>query len=319
MRRALASIVAATLAFALVGCGGSGSDVKTEGGNAQLTIGVIPIVDVAPIYLGQQKGFFAKQKVDLTLKTASGGAAIVPSVVSGDFQVGFSNFTSLLLAREKGLPLKVVANGVSSTGVQGKDIGAIVVPKGSPAQSAKDLVGKRVAVNTLKNICDTTVRASVRKAGGDPSGIRPVELPFPDMPAALSAGRVDAACIVEPQLSQAVAAGGRVLTSMYVDAAPDLSVAGWFVTEKLLTSDRDLVDRFVAAINESNAYADAHPDEVRQILSKYTKITAEITATLTLPKWPAEINKDSVATLGTLATNDKVLAKAPDHNALYAD
>jgi NitT/TauT family transport system substrate-binding protein len=115
MRRALASIVAVTLALTLVGCGGSGSDVKTEGGNAQLTVGVIPIVDVAPIYLGQQKGFFSERKIKLTLKLAAGGAAIVPSVMSGEFQAGFSNFTSLLLAREKGLPLKVVANGVSRT------------------------------------------------------------------------------------------------------------------------------------------------------------------------------------------------------------
>ncbi|WP_035856230.1 ABC transporter substrate-binding protein [Cryptosporangium arvum] len=319
MRRALASIVAATVAFAVVGCGGSGSDVKTEGGNAQLTVGVIPIVDVAPIYLGKQKGFFAERKIDLTLKTAAGGAAIVPSVMSGEFQVGFSNFTSLLLAREKGLPLKVIANGVSSTGEQGKDFGAIVVPKGSPAKSAKDLVGKRVAVNTLKNICDSTVKESVRKAGGDTTGLDLVELPFPDMPAAVAANRVDGACIVEPQLSQVVAAGGRVLTSMYVDAAPNLSVAGYFVNEKLLKSDRDLVDRFTEALKESNAYADAHPDEVRQILSSYTKITADLAPKLTLPKWPAEINKDSVATLGRLATGDKVLTKAPDLNALYAD
>jgi len=320
MRRALASIAAATLAFALAGCGGSsGSEVKTEGGNAQLTVGTIPIVDVAPIYLGKEKGFFAKRKIDLTLKTAAGGAAIVPSVMSGEYQVGFSNFTSLLLAREKGLPLKVVANGVSSTGVQGKDFGAIVVPKGSPARTPKDLAGKRVAVNTLKNIGDTSVRASVRKAGGDPAGIKFVELPFPDMPAALAGGRVDAEFIVEPQLSQVLAAGARVLTSTFVDVAPNLSVAGYFVNEQFLKSQGDLVDRFTAAINESNAYADAHPDEVRRILSTYTKITADLAPKLTLPKWPAEINKDSVATVGKLASDDKVLTEAPDLNTLYAD
>ncbi|TQS40902.1 ABC transporter substrate-binding protein [Cryptosporangium phraense] len=319
MRRALASIAAATLALALAGCGGSsGPDVKTQGGNAQLTVGTIPIVDVAPIYLGKQKGFFTKRHIDLTLKTAAGGAAIVPSVMSGEYQVGFSNFTSLLLARDKGLPLTVVANGVSSTGVQGKDFGAIVVGKGSPAQTAKDLAGKRVAVNTLKNIGDTSVRASVRKAGGNPGSIKFVELPFPDMPAALAGGRVDAEFIVEPQLSQVLAAGARVLTSTFVDVAPNLSVAGWFVNEKLLKSDKGLVARFVEAIRESNAYADAHPDEVRQILSQYTKISADLAPKLTLPKWPAEINRTSVATVARLATDDKVLSKTPDLTALYA-
>ncbi|GAA3388021.1 ABC transporter substrate-binding protein [Cryptosporangium minutisporangium] len=320
MRRALASIAAATLAFVVAGCGGSsGSEVKTEGGNAQVTVGTIPIVDVAPIYLGKEKGFFSKRNIDLTLKTAAGGAAIVPSVMSGEYQVGFSNFTSLLLARDKGLPLKVVSNGVSSTGVQGKDFGAIVVAGNSPIKTPKDLSGKRVAVNTLKNIGDTAVRNSIRKDGGDPATVKLVELPFPDMPPALAGGRVDAAFVVEPQLSQTLAAGARPITSTYVDLAPNLSVAGYFVTEKLLASDKDLVTRFTEAIQESLAYADAHPDEVRQVLTSYTKITPDLIPKLTLPKWPVEVNKESVATLGELATSDKLLSKAPDLNALYAD
>ena len=37
---------------------------------------------------------------------------IVPSVVSGDFQVGFSNATSLLIAASEGLPLEIIAQGV---------------------------------------------------------------------------------------------------------------------------------------------------------------------------------------------------------------
>ena len=38
---------------------------------------------------------------------------------------------------------------------------------GSPIRTAKDLAGKRIAVNTLKNLGDTTVRQSVRLAKGD--------------------------------------------------------------------------------------------------------------------------------------------------------
>jgi ABC-type nitrate/sulfonate/bicarbonate transport system substrate-binding protein len=166
-----------------------------------------PIVDVAPIYLGKQKGFFSNRNIELTLETGQGGAAIVPGVVSGQFQFGFSNVTSLLIARERGLPLKVVSNGVASTGKDKADYSGVVTRDDS-IKTAADLEGKRVAVNTLKNIGDSTIRASVRKAGGDPSWIKFVELPFPDMPAALEAGRVDAIWVVEPFLSAAVGAGG---------------------------------------------------------------------------------------------------------------
>jgi NitT/TauT family transport system substrate-binding protein len=65
-------------------------------------------------------------------------------------------------------------------------------------------------------------------------------------------------------------------------------------------------------MNESLAYADAHPDEVRQILPTYTKIGPEIIPELVLPKWPADINTESVAAIAELAEQEKVLPKKPD-------
>ena len=41
--------------------------------------------------------------------------------------------------------------------MHGDDFGALAVKKDSPLKSAKDLEGKTVAVNTLKNILDTSV------------------------------------------------------------------------------------------------------------------------------------------------------------------
>jgi len=60
--------------------------------------------------------------------------------------------------------------------------------------TAKDLAGKRIAVNTLKNIGDTTVRQSVRQAGGNPAHIRFEPMPFAAMPGAVQSGQVDARC-----------------------------------------------------------------------------------------------------------------------------
>nr|WP_285601424.1 hypothetical protein [Kineosporia sp. NBRC 101731] len=43
--------------------------------------------------------------------------------MSGQYDFGFSNTTSLLVAASQGLPLKVVGEGVASTGEKGKDFG----------------------------------------------------------------------------------------------------------------------------------------------------------------------------------------------------
>jgi NitT/TauT family transport system substrate-binding protein len=317
MRRSLVLLVALAL-LAAAGCGSSGDDnggQASGGGTKQVKVGVIPILDVAPIYLGKEKGFFSKRGIELTLETGQGGAAIVPGVVSGQFQFGFSNVTSLLIASSRGLPLKVVANGVASTGKDKADYSGIVT-RDDAIKTAADLDGKQVSVNTLKNIGDSTIRASVRKAGGDPSSVKFVELAFPDMPAALEAGRVDAVWVVEPFLSATLGAGGHLVASNYVDTAPDLTVALYFTSEQLTKDDPDLVSKFTEAMNESLAYADAHPDEARQVLTSYTQIDKAVIQKLILPKWPTEINQASVETLATLAVQDGLVTKQPDLSAL---
>jgi NitT/TauT family transport system substrate-binding protein len=109
------------------------------------------------------------------------------------------------------------------------------------------------------------------------------------------------------------AAGGRVVAWNYVDAAPDLTVAAYFAAGKLIGENPDLVKRFTEAMNESLAYADAHPEEVREILGTYTKIDPKVRAALTLPKWPTEINKPSVETLSKLGAQDGIFGGAtPD-------
>jgi NitT/TauT family transport system substrate-binding protein len=71
-------------------------------------------------------------------------------------------------------------------------------------------------------------------------------------------------------------------------------VAVYFASEQLLRDDPDLAKRFTEAMNESLAYADAHPDEARQVLTTYTQIEEAVIGDLTLPKWPSEINRESV-------------------------
>lgn len=281
-----------------------------------ITVGVIPIVDVAPIYLGKDKGFFEKQGIDLTLQLAQGGAAIVPGVLSGQYQFGFSNMTSLIIAQARGLDFEVVAAGDSSTGVEGKDFSAVVVPKDSPIRSAKDLAGKSVAVNTLKNIGDTSVRAAMRADGGEPSSVKFVELGFPDMPAAVANKRVDAAWVVEPFVTIARSQGARVVSWNFVATAPHMMIAAYFTSSQYAKAHPDIVKRFQAAMIQSLDYASKHPDEARKELLSYTKIPADLTGKIVLPDWPTEVNRKSTETLAGLAQKDGLVDKKPDLDKL---
>jgi NitT/TauT family transport system substrate-binding protein len=320
-RRILRRVAAATLVLstplALAACGSGGSSGGSAGsGTTKVKVGVIPILDVAPIYLGIKKGFFKDQHLSVSLETAQGGAAIVPGVVSGQYQFGFSNTTSLLLAGSQGLPLKVVSSGVASTGSTSKDFGGVIVKGNSSIRSAKDLAGKRIAVNTLKNINTTTVNKVVRDAGGDPSTIKYVELAFPDIVAAVAKGDVDAGQVVEPFLTIAKQSGDRQVAANYAGTDPNLEVGMYFTSKSYAAKDAKAVTEFTSAMRKSLSYADSHPSEVRSILKTYTDIDPKVQKAVTLPKWPATVDKGSVQTLATLAEQDKLFTKKPDLTSL---
>ncbi|WP_234317584.1 ABC transporter substrate-binding protein [Streptomyces rimosus] len=318
MYRLRAAVAAtAVLLLSLTACGNDGARSGGDGPDS-IEIGALSIVDTAPVHLAVSHGFFAKNGISAKITPVQGGANSAPGVVSGQFDFGFSNTTTLLTAREQGLPLKAVANGVSSTGQAGpgKDYSAILVPKDSSIRSARDLPGHNIAVNQLQNIGDTTIRAAVRKAGGDPGKLRFTEIPLPDMAAALAAGRVDAVWTVEPFQTQTVDQGARAVCWPFAEAVDNLTVAMYFTSEKLLRENPGLVKRFTTAINQALAYARTHPEAVREELGKYTKIPPAVIHRIVLPKWPTEINRASVQTVADLARKDGVLKRPADVGAL---
>jgi NitT/TauT family transport system substrate-binding protein len=324
-RRAALTVLALVVGATLSGCGsgssGASSTASAAGGSSaaattKITVGVLPILDVAPIYLGVKKGIFTKHGLEVTIKPAQGGAAIVPAILADEMQFGFSNVVSLLTAREKGIPILSVAAGSSSTGVADNDVNAVLVGKDSTLKTAKDLEGKKVAINALNNIGDTTIATSVKKAGGDPTKVKFVEVPFPDMPAQLAAGTVDAVWETEPFRTQILASGGRLLFDNLTETYPTLQIAQWFASEKLKKEKPDVVTNFTAAMNESMEYASAHPDEARGILSTYTKIPADVAAKVVLPKWPSSLDQESTKAIGEAAVTRGTLKKAPDVTGL---
>jgi NitT/TauT family transport system substrate-binding protein len=238
-------------------------------------------------------------------------------VLSGKYQFGFSNVTSLMAAQADGAPLKGLASGVASTGRKGRDFSAIVVKdSNSPIRTAKDLSGKRIAVNILKNIGDTTVRQSVREAGGDPKNIKFEAMPLPQMPGALMAGKIDAAWVVEPTLSQVLTQGGQIIASNFVDTAPGLTVALYFTSKAEIAKDASLVTRFTEAIKQSMQYADAHPEEVRDTVGTYTPINETVRIAMILPSWPESVNRASLERVAQLGREDGIFDKEPQLDQL---
>ena len=95
--------------------------------------------------------------------------------------------------------------------------------KDSPIKSAKDLEGKTVAVNTLNNIVHLDGDGLGRQERRHSSKIKFVEIPFPQMEAALVAGKVDAISVHEPFAAAAARRPEiRVLSNPWGDVVAEI-------------------------------------------------------------------------------------------------
>lgn len=319
------SLKAAVLCVAVLGlaaCGGGSPSSDASGtaaggaGMEQIEVGVIPIVDVAPIYLGVEEGLFEKEGLDLKLTLAQGGAAIVPAITSGQMDFGFSNVTSMIVARSKGLPLKMVAAGANTTGNVEDDFAAVMTKQGSGIEEIEDLVGKKVGVNTLNNISDSTISEAVKQAGGDPAGVDFVEMPFPDMVGQLDKGNVDAIAAVEPFVTIAEEGGNERVFSNYAEPVEDLTVAVYFTSDQYVQDNPETAEKFVRAMKASLEFAEANPDRVREILPTYTTLKPDVIEKLTLPKFPTEVNADSIEEIAQISLDRGLIEEVPDLKAL---
>src|SRR5919109_2498375 len=153
-------------------------------------LGYMKIVDNAALFVGMDKGFFKAEGLELETVPMAGGAVIVQGVVSGDLQIGWTNVISLYQAHVEGFDFKLVAGG--ATNVKGtNETHTLQVLKSSSIKSAKDLEGKTIAVNTLNNIVHLMAMAWIDKNGASSGKVKFVEVPFPQMEAALVAGKKD--------------------------------------------------------------------------------------------------------------------------------
>lgn len=323
MKHGLKFVAAAASVLLLSACGtGSlqGQTAETQsaqpGGLQQVNVSVIPIADTAPVYLGVEKGFFAEQGLALELQPSTVGGAPVPGVVSGAYDFAFNTMTSTMVARDKGLDVRYVTNGATATGDSSKGFGAVVVPNNSDIKSPKDLAGRKVSVNALSNIGDTTIRHATEADGGNGTDIKFVEVPFSEALAALTNGQVDAAWILEPFLTQALKSGNRVVTYNYEAMDPDLDIAGFIASGELIKNKPDLVEKFASAMNKSLEYAQENPGEVRDITGTYTKISETLRAEMTLPRFRPQFDRESITLLGKSAVKYGTLAKAPNLDEL---
>lgn len=273
-------------------------------------LGYMKIVDNAAMFVAMEKGFFKAEGLELETVPMAGGALIVQGVTSGDLQFGWTNVISLYQAFAEGFDFRLVAGG--ATNVKGiNETHAIEVTKDSPIKRAKDLEGKTVAVNTLNNIVHLMAMAWVDKNGGDSRKVKFVEVPFPQMEAAVVAGKVDAISVQEPFATAALSKGvTRLLSYPWGEVAPKFLIASWFASERWIQKNKEMSQAFVRAINRGIDAIHADPEGARSAMVKWSGLSSDLATKIGLPLFEKAVSEKDVQVTIDLTYKYKMISKA---------
>lgn len=182
----------------------------------------------------------------------SGWPEIKESLMTGRIQAAYMLAPLVMDLTDKRIPLKIVSLGHRSGAV-------IMVRTDSAHKSFKDLRGKRVAVPSRFAVDYLFLRKMLAREGMTLKDIVIIEMPPPDMPAALYAKAVDAYCTGEPFGAAAQRAGYARPLSMTRNEWRNYICCVLTVREELIKTNRPLVQDLVNHVQAAGNWLDATP------------------------------------------------------------
>ena len=205
---------------------------------ATVTIAVPMQINSATMLVASAQGLFERAGVKVTIQPFELGKDALQSVRDGHADLALVADTPLMFALQAGADIGILA-GVS----QGRRTMAVIARKDRGIQRLEDLKGRSVGLSLGTNLT-YFLDAMLQVHGISSSTVRLVDLSTAQVVHALMTGKIDAAVLYQPFLSQVVAQMKDQTTVFYGE---DIYSARFFLTGK-------------------NPYIASHPQEIQRVL-----------------------------------------------------
>jgi ABC-type nitrate/sulfonate/bicarbonate transport system substrate-binding protein len=258
------------------------------------------------------KGYLKEEGLNIEVIRAPGGVA-TPGLLSGQFQFS-SSASSSLSAGVRGGPVKIIYTNLS------RPTYSLVAIK-SDITSAKDLVGKKIAINSFGDTGHLATILYLKKMRVNPTAVLFIavgrnEVRFP----ALMSGAIDASPLTVRDLVALKDQKHIVLANLSKEI--QLVWNGVATSNRLLAENPNLVERFLRALAKGREFARRYRDETIGFISKrdptpvdaikvdYDATKASMTEDGALPD---DVLRDEIATRAELTK----VVNAPDISAVF--
>lgn len=241
---------------------GAGNPVKQK-----VKIAYLPITHALPLFVEQELNKDQFKNIHLELVKFGSWPELTDALNAGKVD-GASILIELgIKAKEQGIGLKAVALGH-------RDGNVVVVA--NDINSSADLKGKTFAIPHRLSTHNLLLNIMLKQAGLNYADLKVIELPPPEMPAALAEKRISGYLVAEPFGAKSVAAGfGKVLYQ-----SPGLwknsICCGLLLRDEFIKNNRTAAREFVAEYAKAGNYISSNGDKVPAISKQYLKVDDQV-------------------------------------------
>jgi len=243
-----------------------------------------------PLYWGIDQGFFAGQGIDLRIWYAYGGPELARAMGSGRIHIGEMGLPPFLAAYRQGLRAKIVGSSV----IQQLDHYLAARPG---ITSTAHLAGSRIGILSAGSCDDFFIRKMLTTHDIDP-GTDVTLIPLGrnyGNPGVFVDGRVDAAFVVEPQLTRGEHEGVLRIIDRVAEYYPRYQWGIILADERWLRHQADLAARLMHAFRQACRSIKERPTDTITLGSRVFGVSCEvfeIALQRDLPRWQTDARLD---------------------------
>ncbi len=222
-----------------------------------------------PIYFAAEKGMWAQNALEVQVVSFTGDATLTQAFQSGEVQIAVTNALLPIRARDRGIPLQIVAQLTAVNDF------VLIVKKDSPIKAPKDLAGKKVGVTTLAGLLDVQVQDLALTLG---SQITSVPLGGLDnQVTALTKGEIDGFAWSWDGGYLAQEKGLGQILLFFADYYPRWKVNQVITAhENLIKNNPEAVRRVIKTIQDTVKFMNANVDETTKFAVTYLGLSADL-------------------------------------------
>ncbi|HUH88217.1 MAG TPA: ABC transporter substrate-binding protein [Pusillimonas sp.] len=215
----------------------------------------------AGFHLAKNKGWYEQAGLDVRLEDGNGSVTTVQIVGSGDsFDVGHAGLASMMIARDKGLPVKAVAPFARKS-----DIG-VLVPTESDIKGPADLKGKKL-VYTAGSLEAPFIDSFLAEGGITRRDLELLNVEAAGKVTTYAVNRADAVVSTIPFVIAFVSDRRPSRAIPFADYGLNMPSFGIFASEEKLKAKGDQISRFASVTARAWQYIyDGHQDEAVQAI-----------------------------------------------------